>query len=136
MTNRGKNLLIRKCNVTRTKKDVHASNEMHPKSIFNFHLQKQSIRFSYQLFILFPLTYNTTATLDKLTCTNYVDSGICQDRFGQFFWSKSGSIYLDVKLKVIKKDDNKQFSLVQNLTVKETDLNQCMRLKNQLVIEV
>ena len=123
MTNRGKNLLIRKCNVTGTKKGVHASNEMHPKSMFKFHSQKQSIRFSYQHFILFPLTCNATATIDKLTCTNYVDFGKCQVRFGQFSWSKSGSINLDVKLKVIKKDDNKQFPLVQNLTMVETDLN-------------
>ena len=31
-----------------------------------------------------PMAYITTASLDKLTCTNYVDYGKCQDRFGQF----------------------------------------------------
>ena len=54
-----------------------------------------------------PIAYNTTASLGKLTCTDYVDFGKCQDQFGQFSWSKNISNYLDVKLKVFKKDDNK-----------------------------
>ena len=44
------------------------------------------------------MAYNTTVSLDKLTCNNYVDFGNCQDRFGQFSWSKNHSNYLDVKL--------------------------------------
>ena len=79
------------------------------------------------------MAYNTTASLDKLTCTDYVDFGKCQDRFGQFSWSKNDSNYLDVKLKVFRKDDNKEFRLVQNLTMGEADFNQFMRLRNQLV---
>ena len=51
------------------------------------------------------MAYNTTDSLDKLTCTDYVDFGKHQDRFGQFFWSKNDSNYMDVKLKVFKKDD-------------------------------
>ena len=80
-----------------------------------------------------PMAYNTTASFDKLTCTDYVDFGKCQDRFGKFSWSKNDSNYLDVKLKVFKKDDNKEFRLVQNLTMGEADFNQFMRLRNQLV---
>ena len=79
------------------------------------------------------MAYNTTASLDKLTCTDYVDFGKCQDRFGQFSWSKNDSNYLNVKLKVIRKDDKKEFRLVQNLTMGEADFNQFMRLRNQLV---
>ena len=79
------------------------------------------------------MAYNTTASLDKLTCTDYVDFGKCKDRFGQFSWSKNDSNYLDVKLKVFRKDDKKEFRLVQNLTMGETDFNQFMRLRNQLV---
>ena len=56
-----------------------------------------------------PMADNTTASLDKLTCTNYVDFGKCQDRFARFSWSKNDSNYLDVKLKVFKKDDKKEF---------------------------
>ena len=62
-----------------------------------------------------------------------MDFGNCQDRLGQFSWSKNDSNYLDVKLKVFKKDDNKEFRLVQNLTMGEADFNQLMRLRNQLV---
>ena len=80
-----------------------------------------------------PMAYNTTASLDKLTCTDYLDFGKCQDRFGRFSWSKNDSNYLDVKLKVFRKDEKKEFRLVQNLTMGEADFNQFMRLRNQLV---
>ena len=62
-----------------------------------------------------------------------MDFGKCQDRFGQFSWSKNDSNYLDVKLKVFRKDDKKEFRLVQNLTMGEADFNQFMRLRSQLV---
>ena len=80
-----------------------------------------------------PMAYNTPASLDKLTCTDYVHFGKCHDRFGRLSWSKNDSNYLDVKLKVFKKNDNKEFRLVQNLTMGEADFNQFMRLRNQLV---
>ena len=79
------------------------------------------------------MAYNSIASLDKLTCTDYVDFGKCQHRFGRFFWSKHDSNYLDVKLKMFRKDDKKEFRLVQNLTLGEADFNQFMRLRNQLV---
>ena len=44
--------------------------------------------------------------------------------------------YLEVKLKVFKRDANKQFRLAQNLTMGEADLNQFIRLTNQLVVAV
>ena len=76
---------------------------------------------------------NTTASLDNLTCADYVDFGKCQDRLGRFLWSQNDSIYLDVKLKVFKEDVNKEFRLVQNLTMGEADFKQFMRLSNQPV---
>ena len=79
------------------------------------------------------MAYNTTASLDKITCTNYVEFGKNQDRFGRFSWSKNDSNYLDVKLKVLRKDVKKEFRLVQNLRMGEADFNQFMRLRNQLV---
>ena len=33
--------------------------------------------------IEYEMAYNTLATLDKLACTDYVDFGKCQDRFGR-----------------------------------------------------
>ena len=62
-----------------------------------------------------------------------MDFGKCQDRFGQFSWSKIDPNYLDVKLKVFKKGDNKEFRMVQNLTMGEAAFNQFMRMRNQLV---
>ena len=62
------------------------------------------------------MAYNTAASLDKLTCTDYVDFGKYQDQFGQSSWSQNDSNYLDRKLRIFKKDDNKEFRLVQNLT--------------------
>ena len=50
-----------------------------------------------------------------------------------FFWSKNGSNYLDVKLKVFKSDDNKEFRLVPNFTMGEANFKQFMRLRTQLV---
>ena len=79
------------------------------------------------------MTRNTTASLDKLTCSDFVDFGKCQDKFGRFSWSKNDSNYLDVNLKVFRKDDKKEFRLVQILTLGDEDFNQFMRLRNQLV---
>ena len=66
---------------------------------------------------------NTTASLDKLSCTNYVDSGKGQEKNGQFFWSKKDSDYLDVNRKMLKRDDNRDFCPVQNLRMGEADFH-------------
>ena len=78
-------------------------------------------------------TYNATDSLDKLARTDYVDFGKCQHSFERFCWSKNGSNYLDVKHKVLKKNDNTEFHPIQNLTKGEADFDQVMRLRNQLV---
>ena len=81
------------------------------------------------------MAYNTTETLDKLACTDYVDFGKCQDRFGQFSLSKNDSNYLDNKLKVFKREDkNEEIRLRQNLLLGEADFNQFIRQRNQLVV--
>ena len=81
------------------------------------------------------MAYNTTETLDKLACTNYVDFGKCQDRFGRIFWSKSDYNYLDIKLKVFKRDyKNAEFRLRQNVSIGEADFNQFIRQRNQVVV--
>ena len=130
---RGKNLLIWKCRVM-TKEDVYISNDtqLQNQSLIFLHKNK-SLPSATSNLSHSPMAYNTTASLDKLNCTDYVDSGNCKDRFGQLSWSKNDSTYLDVKLKVCKKDDNIEFRLVQNFTVGEAELNQFKRLRNQLV---
>ena len=79
------------------------------------------------------MAYNTTLSLDKLACIDYMDFGKRQDRFGRFFWSTNDSNYLDVKLKTFRKDAKKEFRLVQNLAMGEANFNQFMRYRNQLV---
>ena len=81
------------------------------------------------------MAYNTTASLDKLTCTDYVDFGNSQDRFGRFSWSKTDSNYLHIKIKVFKKEDkNAKLRLRQNLSMGEADFNQFIPQRNQLVV--
>ena len=41
---------------------------------------------------------------------------------------------MDVKIKVFKRDDNRDFCLVQNLTMGELHFNRVIQLRNQLVI--
>ena len=81
------------------------------------------------------MTYNTAASVDKLTCTDYVDFGKCEDRFGRFFWTENDSNYLDIKLKVFKREDkNADFQLRQIVSMGEADFNQFSRQRNQLVV--
>ena len=65
-----------------------------------------------------------------------MDFGKFQDRFGRISWSKNSCDYLDVKLKLFKRDENKQFRLAQNLTMGGADFNQFIRLRNQLAAAV
>ena len=81
------------------------------------------------------MAYNTTASLDKLTCTDYVDFGKSLDRFGRLSWTKNDSNYLDIKLKLFTREDkNAEFRLRQNLSMGEPDFNQFIRQRNQLVV--
>ena len=134
MTKKGKNLRIWKCHVTMTKRNAYISNEMQLQNHSQTFIHKnKSLLSATSILSRSPMACNTTASLDKLTCTDYVEFGKCQDRFGRFSGSKNDSNYLDVKLKVIREDIKKEFRLVQNLTMGEADFNQFMRLRNQLV---
>ena len=71
------------------------------------------------------MAYNTTASLDKLTCTDYMDFGKSSDRFGRFSWIKNDSNYLNIKQKVFEREDkNAEFQLRQNFSIGEADFNQ------------
>ena len=81
------------------------------------------------------MAYNTTASLDKPTCTDYMDFGKSSDRFERFSWIKNDSNYLDNKLKVFKGEDkHAEFRLRQNFSMEEADFNQIIRQRNQLVV--
>ena len=108
--------------MTRTKKDAYESKEMQLRNhSLTFIHKNKSLLSATSILCLSPMAYHTTASLDKLTCTDYVDFGKSQERFGQFSWSKNDSNYLEVRHKVFKKDNNKEFRLVQNLTMGEAD---------------
>ena len=81
------------------------------------------------------MAYNTTASLDKLTCTDQLDFGKSSDRFGRFSRTKNDSNYLDIKLKVFKREDNNaEFRLRQNISMGEAEFNQLLRQRCQLVV--
>ena len=64
-----------------------------------------------------------------------MDFGKTSDRIGRFSGTKNDSNYLDIKLKVFKREDkNAEFRLRQNLSMGEADVNQFIRQRNQLVV--
>ena len=129
-----KNLPIWKRHVRMIKEDAYISKEMQLQNhSFTFFQKNYSLLSATSTLSRSPMAYNTTASLDNVTCTDYVDVDKFENLFGQFSRSKNDSIHVDVKLKVFKKDDNKEFRLVQNLTIGGADFNQFMQLRNQLV---
>ena len=132
MIKKGKNIFIWKYHVTLTRtKALTYSSQINVQLSFSKinSLLSATIDLSRS-----PMAYNTTASLDKLICTDYVDFGKSQDRFGRFSWCKNDSNYLDIKLKVFKRQDkNAEFRLRQNLPMGEADFNQFIRQRNQLV---
>ena len=83
-----------------------------PNRSLTFIHKNKSLPSATSILLRSPMAYNTTAFLNKLTCTDYVDFGKCQDRFRQFSWSKIDFNYLVVEVKVFEKDDIKEFRLV------------------------
>ena len=120
--------------MTMATNNAYISNDMQLQNhSLIFILKNKSLLSTTSILSRSPIAYNTTASLDKLTRTDSVDFGKCQDRFGRFSWSKNDSNYFDLTLNVFEKDDNKEFPRVQNLTMGKADFNQFMRLRNQLV---
>ena len=136
MTKKGKNLLKWNCYLTVIKKMRIQVTKSSSKNIVQLSFSKINSRFSAtSILSRSPMAYNTTETVNKLACTDYVDFRNCQDRFGRFSWSKNDSNYLDIKLKVFKRDDkNAELRLRQNLLMGEADFNQFIRQRNQLVV--
>ena len=117
-----------------TKRDSYINNKMQLQNLSLFFCKKnKSFLSATSILSRSPMAYITTVSLDKLTYTDYVDFGKRQNRFGRISWSKNDSNYLNVKLKVFRKDDKKEFRLVQNLTMGDADFNQFLRLRSQLV---
>ena len=62
-----------------------------PKSFLNSYPKFNSLFSAIRVLSLRQnsLAYNTTASLGKLTCTNYENFGKCQDRIGHFSGAKT-----------------------------------------------
>ena len=64
-----------------------------------------------------------------------MDFGKGQDRFRQLSWTKNDSNYVEIKLKVFKREDKiKEFWLRPNNSMGEADFNQFVRQRNQLAV--
>ena len=77
------------------------------------------------------------ASLDKLSCIDYVDFGKNGDRFGRLSWSqteKNDTKYIEIQLKVFRKDVNGEFRKHQQINLGETDFKQLLLLRNQIVV--
>ena len=74
------------------------------------------------------------ATLDKSFCTDFVDFGKHQDRFGRVSWTKNEKKYLEIHFKVFKKDITNEFKRYQCVSLEQYDLKQFLRLQNQLIL--
>ena len=88
-----------------SRRDAYIRNELQLQnsSLIFIHKSKPLLlATSIVVHLVQPWLTNTTASLDKLIGTDYVDFGEWQDRFGRLPWSKNDSNYLDVELKVIK----------------------------------
>ena len=85
------------------------------------------------------MIFNITSALDKTSCTDYVDFGKNADRFGRISWSqieKDNLKYLDIQLKVFRKDDKGDFRRHQQIKLGVFDFKQLLCLRNPIVLAV
>ena len=81
------------------------------------------------------MIFNIPSALDKTSCTDYVDFGKNADRFGRISWSqieKDNQKYLDIQLKVFRKDDKGDFRRHQQINLGVFDFKQLLCLRNPI----
>ena len=94
--------------MTSTKKETYIGNKLQlQKSSSTFIHKIKSFVSAASILSRSPMADKTIASLDKLTCTAYVDFGKFQAIFSRISWSKNDSNYLDVKIKLFKKVDQR-----------------------------
>ena len=99
-------------------RDACRSNELQLQNFsLNFIPKSKPILSARRILSRSPMAHDTIASLNKLSFTDYVDFSNCQNKLELFFRSKNDSNYLDVKPKIFKKGENKEFQLVQKLTM-------------------
>ena len=83
------------------------------------------------------MNYNTTASLEKLTCTIFVGIGKIEDHFGIFSWSqieKRDKTNLQIQLKVFRRDDKAEFCKHQQIKLGEADFKQLLQFPKPIVV--
>ena len=76
------------------------------------------------------MAYNTTATLDKLCCTDYMDFG--SRDLDNFLGPKTTPTTWIVNKKLFKREDkNAEFRLRQNFSMGGADFNQYIRQRKK-----
>ena len=90
MTKEGKNLLKWKGRVTMTQKFAYICNEMQLENhSLTFVHKNKSLPPAASSLSRSPMAYNTNASLDKLTCTDYVDLANVKTDLNTFFVPKT-----------------------------------------------
>ena len=103
-------------------------NLQHPSEFLISLLKNESLLSATTLLFQRPslMTYNTTASMDKLTWNDVVSFIKCQDRCDPFSSSRNDSNYFDLMFHFFKKVENREFRVVQKLTNADADFNQIM----------
>ena len=76
-------------------------------------------------------------SLDELACGDFVDFGKNEDRFGRLFRShdeKEDTEFLEIQLKVFKKDDQQEVRNRWQFNLEESVSKQLLQLWNQSVL--
>ena len=78
MTKEGENLLLWKCHVTMAKKEAYICSTLQLQNLLYISFTKnRSFLLATSFLFCSPMAQDTTASLDKLSCTDYVDFGKC-----------------------------------------------------------
>ena len=85
------------------------------------------------------MIFNITSALDKTSWTDYVDLGKNADRYARNSLSqieKDNHKYLDIQLKVFRKDDKWDFYRYQQIKLGVFDFKQLLCLRNPIALAV
>ena len=80
------------------------------------------------------MTYNTTVFLTKSLVSAMWTLENANTDLVDSFWCEKDSNYLDVIFEFFWKDDDRDFQLVQNITMGESNFNQFKQPTNHLVV--
>ena len=104
-----------------------------------FQIHSLLLQFQQKWFILKQMIFNITSALDRTSCSDYVEFGKNADRFRRISWSqieKGNQKYLDIQLKLFRKDDKGGFRRHQQIKLGVFDFKQPLCLRHPIVLAV